>query len=227
MKSVGFTGNQLKIIALICMTVDHIGFILLPQFLFLRIIGRLAFPIFAYMIAEGCRHTKSMGRYLGLMAGFAVVSQVVEYLASGSLYQCIFVTFSMSVVLIWLLQLAVEQTKVWAWSIFAVTLLAVFFLTSVLPGLLSGTDYAVDYGFWGVMLPVVVYFGKDRWRKLGMAAFVLLLLARESHWIQYIALLTLPLLALYNGQRGNWKMKYLFYLYYPVHLAVLHLISML
>lgn len=227
MKRFGFTGNQLKIFALICMTVDHIGVILLPQSLLLRIIGRLAFPIFGYMIAEGCRYTRSMGRYLGLLVGFAAVSQMVDYVATGSLYQCIFVTFSMSVVLIWLLQLAIEKKKKWAWLAAAAALIGVFFLTRVLPVLLSGTDYDVDYGFWGVMLPVVIYFGKDRWRKLGFAAVVLLLLARESHWIQYIALLTLPLLALYNGQRGKWKMKYLFYIYYPVHLAVLHLISII
>ena len=52
-------GNQLKIIALIAMTLDHIGKMLLPGFTILQIIGRLAFPIFAYMIAEGCRYTKN------------------------------------------------------------------------------------------------------------------------------------------------------------------------
>ena len=49
----GLTGNQLKLIALITMTIDHIGYILLPQYRILRIIGRLAFPIYAYMIAVG------------------------------------------------------------------------------------------------------------------------------------------------------------------------------
>ena len=61
--SVGsLSGNQLKIIAAISMTVDHLGFILFPSLIILRIIGRIAFPIFAYMIAEGCRYTKNEKR---------------------------------------------------------------------------------------------------------------------------------------------------------------------
>lgn len=55
----GLSGNQLKLIALATMTLDHVGAYLLPQVLFLRILGRLSLPIYAYMIAEGCRHTRS------------------------------------------------------------------------------------------------------------------------------------------------------------------------
>ena len=59
----GMTGNQLKIVALLAMTCDHVGKLLLPQVEILQIFGRLAFPIFAYMIAEGCVHTKSKKKY--------------------------------------------------------------------------------------------------------------------------------------------------------------------
>ena len=55
----GLTGNQLKLIALFAMTCDHVGLQLLPNVLILRILGRLALPIFAYMIAEGCRYTRN------------------------------------------------------------------------------------------------------------------------------------------------------------------------
>ena len=60
----GLTGNQLKLIAVITMTIDHIGLAFFPQQMLFRVIGRLAFPIYAYMIAEGCRYTRSMGKYL-------------------------------------------------------------------------------------------------------------------------------------------------------------------
>ena len=73
----GFTGNQLKLIALISMTCDHVGLQLLPDVLILRIIGRLALPIFAYMIAEGCRYTRNRKRYLLRMAGLAALCQGV------------------------------------------------------------------------------------------------------------------------------------------------------
>ena len=61
MKRFGLSGNQLKVIAMVTMAIDHIGAYLLPQAMWMRIIGRLAFPIYAFLIAEGCRHTRSMG----------------------------------------------------------------------------------------------------------------------------------------------------------------------
>lgn len=226
MKKVGLSGNALKLIALITMTVDHVGLLLLPQYPVLRIIGRLAFPIFAYMIAEGCRYTRSMPRYFALMAALAVGCQIVDFVVTGSLYQCILVTFSLSILLTALLRKALAQPTAVRWLAAAVAMAAVFFLTELLPRLLPGTDYAVDYGFWGVLTPVVICLAENKTAKLGMAAGMLILLGAGFGNIQIYALLALPLLALYNGQRGKWNMKYLFYIYYPAHLAVLHLIAM-
>ena len=70
-KTKGLSGNQLKLIALAAMTVDHIGVQFFPNIQLLRIIGRLALPIFAYMIAQGCRYTKNKARYLGTIAAVA------------------------------------------------------------------------------------------------------------------------------------------------------------
>ena len=97
---IGLTNNQLKILALIFMTVDHIGVRLFPKYTILRIIGRLAYPIFAYMIAEGCRYTRNKKRYILTMAAFAAVCQIVYFFAMNSLYQCILVTFTLSIALI-------------------------------------------------------------------------------------------------------------------------------
>ena len=77
----GLTGNQLKLIALITMTVDHIGMILFPSRLLFRVVGRLAFPIFAYMIAEGCLYTRSIWRYAGTLAAVAALCQSVYFFA--------------------------------------------------------------------------------------------------------------------------------------------------
>ena len=96
----GLNNNQLKIIAMVAMLLDHIGAYLFPQVRWLRIIGRLAYPIFAFMIAEGCRHTKNRVRYLLQMGGLAAVCQLVDYVARGSLYQCILVTFTLSILTI-------------------------------------------------------------------------------------------------------------------------------
>ena len=96
----GLTGNQLKILAMIAMTCDHVGLQLLPQYPILRLIGRLALPIYGYMVAEGCRQTRDRKNYLLRMAAMALLCQVVYFFAMGSLYQCILVTFSLSICLI-------------------------------------------------------------------------------------------------------------------------------
>ena len=64
MKKFGLSNNQLKILALLTMTVDHIGAYLFPRVMLLRIVGRIAYPIFAYMIGEGCRYTRNPKKYL-------------------------------------------------------------------------------------------------------------------------------------------------------------------
>ncbi len=228
MKKIGLTGNQLKLLAMVAMTIDHAGLLLLPQCTVLRIIGRLAFPIFAYMIAEGCRYTRSKPRYLGLCAAIAALCQIVYFLfADGSLFQCILVTFSLAIGLIWIFDHAAKKKQPALWVAAAAALLAVYFLTELLPGILKNTDYGVDYGFWGVMLPVGVYFGKNKQTKLGFAALCLGMLGWQYRDVQWFALAAIPLLALYNGRRGKWKLKYLFYIYYPAHLAALQLLAML
>lgn len=227
MKKIGLTGNQLKILAMITMTIDHIGAELFPHILWLRIIGRLAMPIFAFMIAEGCRHTRNPLRYLGTLAGFACLCQVVYFFAMGSLYMCILVTFSMSVGLILLVTLAQEKKSTPLWILFGLALAAAFFLCEILPGFLPRTDYAVDYGVFGVVLPLLIYCGKGKWWQLFEAFFGMVLLANHYGGVQWWSLCFLPLLALYNGQRGKWKMKWFFYIFYPAHLVAIHFIGYL
>ena len=139
----------------------------------------------------------------------------------GSLYQCILITFSLSILLIY----AIDNARSTPSAILALlTLITVVFVCLGLPRLLPGTDFAIDYGIWGVLLPVLVYFGGTR--KLPLLAIVLCLQARQAGGIQWFSLAAIPLLYLYNGQRGsspkaNKIMKWVFYLYYPLHLLVI------
>lgn len=226
MRKIRLSNNQLKLIALLTMTVDHIGMLLFPRVLLFRYVGRLAFPIFAFMIAEGCSHTRSLPGYLKSMALVAALCQVVSFLATRSLMMGIFVTFSLSIGLIMLLKNARQKQTTGAKLLFFFAVAAVLAITEALPVLLRGTDFGVDYGFIGVALPVCVYAVRGKWPKLAVSAAALSLLAVYSGWVgQWLGLLALPLLALYNGQRGKWKLKWLFYLYYPAHLAILWLIA--
>mgnify|MGYP002512812198 CR=1 FL=1 len=69
----------LKLLAAACMLIDHAGMLLFPDKMWMRAVGRLAFPIFAYMIAEGCTYTRSRGKYFAQMAGLALVCQLVYF----------------------------------------------------------------------------------------------------------------------------------------------------
>ena len=223
--TLGLTGNQLKIIAMVIMTVDHIGACLLPQYRVLRIIGRLAMPIFAYMIAEGCRYTKNRLRYLLTIAATALACQMVYLIFQRSLTQCILVTFSLSILLIYGVDYASQKKTLLSLTVLGAVFAAAGYLTVVLPKTLPG--FTVDYGFAGVLLPVFIYMGRTKEEKLLLTAAGLAVLAMSLNWIQWYALLSVPLLALYNGSRGRLRLKYLFYLYYPLHLAVIYAISVL
>lgn len=214
------TSNQLKLLAMLTMTLDHIGVQMFPGVLWLRIVGRLAFPIYAYMIAEGCAHTRNRRKYLLQMAGLALLCQLVYFFAMGSLFQCILVTFTLSILLIYACDTGSRPLT-------ALALLGVAFVTVALPRLLPGTDFAIDYGFFGVLVPVAAYLGETRREKLLFTAGALAALAWSVGGIQWYSLAALLPLALYGGQRGKRRMKWLFYLYYPLHLAAIYGISLL
>lgn len=203
------------------------GLYLFPHLLWMRMVGRLAFPIFAFMLAEGCRHTRSMKRHLISTLLAALVCQIVMFLFGGSLYQCIFVTFSMSIGLIMLLDNARNKATAFSKLLALAGFVAVFAICELLPRMLHGTDFAVDYGFIGVLIPVVVYLSRDKVQGLLMLTMGLVCLAMTNYYIQWLALLAVPLLLLYNGARGKLPLKWFFYLYYPLHLVIIFCVLML
>ena len=109
----------------------------------------------------------------------------------------------------------------------AAAVAAVVFVTEGLPRILIHTDFDVDYGLWGVMLPVLVYFGRGKWGKLALFAVGVSLLGLHYGGTQWWGLLSVPLLALYNGKKGTWNIGPLFYWYYPAHLVVIYGLSLL
>lgn len=207
----GLTNNQLKLIAMVAMTLDHMG-VYMPQYPVLRIIGRLAFPVFAYMIAEGCSYTRDIWRYFYSVAVMAALCQIAQYLVTGSVYMGILVTFSLSILLVALL-----QKRLW-FSTLAALLGALLICTVPIPD----TDFRVDYGFIGVLTPVVVYCMKTKWEKCLVFAAMLCVLGLSYGGSQWYALLSIPLLLAYNGERGKWNLKNMFYWYYPAHIAVIY-----
>jgi hypothetical protein len=221
----GLSNNILKIIAMLSMFIDHLGVQIYPQIGALRIIGRLALPLFAYMIAEGCFYTKNRARYLILISSLAVACQVVFYIAENSLYQGILVTFSLSIITIYSIDTLFES-KDWKKILLAVLgIIFVIFVSFVMPKLFENEGFEIDYGVIGMLLPVAIYFMSNKILKLVACAFMLVLLALEIGLPQHYAVFALPLLALYNGKRGTKKLKYVFYAFYPLHLILIYLLS--
>ena len=85
-RSRGLDGGTLKLLAAACMLLDHVGAILFPQTLWLQCVGRLAFPVFAFLVAEGYAHTRDLRKYLLRMAAFAALSELPFDWKSGSVW---------------------------------------------------------------------------------------------------------------------------------------------
>jgi len=227
MRKWGLTGTQLKLIALVTMTVDHIGHILYPQIGILRIIGRLSLPLFAYMIAEGCRHTHNMGNYLLAVSGTGGVAQLVAWLATGIMRQNMLISFALAIGIIWLIKTAQKKKQVWLWLLPLTATVLVWLLDRYLVTAFAEADGGLDYGFFGVLLPVLIYMGSNFAARLVLAAVGLIALAMTGLPWQWWGLEALPVLALYNGRRGTAKLKWGFYIYYPAHLGIIQSIGWL
>ncbi|MBQ4109963.1 MAG: hypothetical protein IJC74_03675 [Clostridia bacterium] len=218
------TGNQLKIIALIAMTLDHIGKMLLPGFVILQIIGRLAFPIFAYMIAEGCRYTKNRKKYLIIMIVATVISQFFYTIVMKNWAQCILVSFTLAILTIYAFDKYIKDKKVTSLLAFLGIIIVDFIISNIIPMLFPKSGFVIDYGFFGIMLPVFVYIGKNKTEKLIGTAVALAGIALIYGGIQWFSFAALILIALYNGERGVKNLKYLFYIYYPLHIGVIYFV---
>lgn len=232
------SGNALKLVAAAAMTLDHVGLVLLPGVPVLRQIGRIAFPIFAYMIAEGCAHTRSRLRYFLSVLTLAAVCQTAYTAAMGSWFLCVPVSFAMAIPLV----LALERWKraLFGKSLGAKLLWGAVFLGGVAAVWALTSAVTVDYGFWGCMMPVgasllrstknspegLKKLDRNLVHVLTMGALMVPLALYLGPW-QWWSILALPFLKLYSGKRGRYRMKYFFYIFYPAHLLVIQGISLL
>lgn len=218
--------NLLKIIAVVSMLVDHIGAYLFPDILIFRIIGRIAFPIFAYFIAEGWKKTRSKKKYFFMLVIFAVISQIPYFLLRRNLELNILFTFILSIALIYFIEKYKNN------SILSMLGLAGIFLISVI-GHIFGI---IDYGIIGILIPAIIYFVSNKNLSFLFFGISLCLIPLEIYLldsitfqnsIQFFSLLSLFLLYLYNGEKGKINLKYFFYIFYPLHLLVIYIIKIL
>ncbi len=223
----GLTNNQLKIIAMLSMLIDHIGLILFPQIKLFRIIGRIAFPIFAYMIAEGCIYTRNKLKYLFSLASLGILCQVFYFLNASSLYMNVLITFTLSVILILSIDFFTKNKNLFSGFVLLAVAIMLVLLCVIIPENFNFYGFKIDYGLFGVLLPISIYLARNKTQKIICTIVLLLLMGFAFKGVQMFSLLSVPLLLLYNGKRGKLNLKYMFYIFYPIHLALIYGISMI
>lgn len=199
----------------------------------MRYIGRMAFPIYCFLLVEGFLHTRSVKKYAIRLFIFALISEVPFDLAlSGEWwnirYSNVFFTLLIGLLLIWALSYIEKFYEFWQeknWDDFMGKLVCGLLggFAAIILGRFADTILMTDYGMAGVFAIAVLYVV----RKMKEIAFVLavMLLSVMSSSTEILALFMLIPLMKYNGARGK-STKYVFYAFYPVHLFVLALICM-
>ncbi|NLG82961.1 MAG: hypothetical protein GX490_10675 [Bacilli bacterium] len=232
------TNTNLKILAILFMLIDHIAatssYLYNEKYvvyIIMRIIGRLAFPIFAFLLVEGFFHTRNRHKYLLRLSIFALISEVPFDLAFYRTYielshQNVFFTLSIGLIAIMLFDKYVEENFSKAFGY-----LVLMGFTSLI--------LMTDYNIIGVLIIFSFYYYRSDFRKLFLALTILnglfiieplITIVTSGTFnfetiIQIFAVLALFLIKLYNHERG-YPLKYLFYIFYPAHLVILYLINL-
>lgn len=212
------------------MLIDHIGAILIPihtdTYLIFRSIGRLAFPLFCFVLVEGLHHTRSVKKYLIRLGIFALISEIPFDLAFSDdirtgfyLQQNVFFTLFIGLLTIYLMSLLNSN----------------FQKKQLINGLLQSSIIIIgcavaillhtDYTFMGILLIVSFYLFREN--KVLLALFLFLITNFTGFYLEGLATLSILFILAYNGKKGPEGNKYFFYVFYPAHILLLYLIKML
>ncbi len=224
------SGSALKIIAMVTMLIDHIGAAVLVRYLLgmqshigsieaynqlfilyrvLRGIGRISFPIYCFLLVEGFQKTRNLKKYILRLGIFAVIAEVPFDLCFSSRVVCL---EHQSV----MLTLLVGVITMWGVSLLEARVRDRRLLVPCAAAVIAAGAAGADYGYMGVACIMVLYaLRRVKWMQMLGGCLVFL-------WEIWAPIAFIPI-ACYNGRRGL-NLKYLFYLFYPLHLLILYLI---
>ena len=253
----GLSGSTLKLIAIVAMFTDHFAAIILDRYLVsigilslnqdtvllpenrtmliiycidlaMRLIGRLGFPLFCFLLVEGYYHTRNKAKYGMRLAMFALISEIPFDLGFKSqvlefTYQNVFFTLFFGFVMIWGIDEFNMQMKEKFEGKLRLFLCILGTVSITVAGGVIVELLKTDYASIGVITIVLMFLLHKKSFAGSMALGCLALTVRMP--VEITSFITVPLVAKYNGTRGL-KLKYFFYLFYPVHILLLALVCM-
>ena len=227
MKQRGMSQEGLKILACVTMLIDHIGAVLFPQYFFLRMIGRIAFPIYCFLLVEGAHYTKNPAKY-ALRLGIGVLLAELPFDLAFSRgwswgYQSVMVTLLLG----FLMLLCMEKTG----NILLKILI-------VVPFAALAEVCRTDYGASGVILIAAFALTRTapKWLQavvvlvvLGLVPSAMIRIGVVRFSVELLGILAMVPIFCYSGRKlsSSRALQWAFYLFYPVHLAVIWFISIL
>ncbi|MFI3241251.1 MAG: TraX family protein [Alphaproteobacteria bacterium] len=243
---------NLKIIATFSMLVDHIAKIILVPWLYLKIspinhnfdlykklfeidfaqFGRISMPIFAFLLTEGFKHTKNFKKYLLTMIFMAFLSEPIYDISIHFLRgkidetypfyfqaQNILFSFSLGLMMMWgLKKIKNKYTNQYISIFLSLALISTCALIS--------HYLKFDYG-WYIILIIACFYILSFNKYLQALSFITLYIIYNQTFPSIFIFITCILILLYNGQKGKLNSKYFFYIFYPAHLLILHIIALL
>lgn len=256
-RGIELTSFDLKTIAIICMLIDHTAAVLLYQsagYEVLRLIGRLAFPIFCFLLTQGFIYTKNVWKYMARLAVFAIISEIPFDLAFykkpfAAEHQNVFFTLTLGLVAVtaagkgakWFISyickgFSLDESKADSPVLQCIAALPAVILCAYL----ASSVFFCDYGAQGVLMMFVLYmFSQHKFMAFVALVIVNSLLCINVDELLYTGNIVLydtvqwwaPLafvpILFYKGNVGRKGMKYLFYAFYPLHLLILYFVSLI
>lgn len=233
----GLTGTGLKWIAIITMLIDHIGALIVERAIIkfsvtkpglceqlsildtvLRGIGRIAFPIFCFLLIQGFMYTKNRIKYALRLLAFAFISEIpFDFAFSGRAfytgYQNVFFTLFIGLVII------IFIDRIWEQQRFSKILRISLCIVCAGIGFFGARFLGVDYGGRGIIAILALYLFRRNLFEQALAGVI------AFAWEFPAPFAFIPVFA-YNGKRGKGN-KYFFYVFYPIHLSVLYITAVL
>ena len=211
----------LKIIGIITMFLDHYHYIVGGSEI-LNVVGRIAFPIFAFTLSEGYTHTRNLKKYLLRLFIFAVGIQLPSILFSYNYTMNVFFTLFFGLLAIYVFNFKSIRIKPKFLWLIKISLIGFILFIS--------QKYEFDYGIYGILL--IMNFNIFRNNKFKILMNFLILNTFNKIFpnvfgltdTQFFSLISLIFIFMYNGKKGR-SMKYFFYLFYPIHFFILEMIK--